>query len=964
MLKKATCLLVVFMMILSIGIPPNAFGSTKDYKGHWAEETIQEWLDKGLIAGYSDGSFKPEGLVTRAEFVKMANNMFGYSDMADISFTDVESDKWYYKEVQKAVKAGYIAGISETQFAPNDNVSREQAAVILSRIMKLKVDSTETQMFSDSGKISNWAKAGVEAAAKSEFIKGYEDNTFRPNNFIKRAEAIVILNRTINETQSSDLTIDEAGTVIENTTVENICITKKVGAGEVTLKNVTVTGELLVEGGGQNSVVVEDSIINNLTINKADGKVRILIIGETAVDVTSIKSGAILEQQDLTGTGFDEVSINEGVNSTQILTVKANLGQLFVHSKIEINVNAGTIKSLIINKIAEGATVNLEKKAIVLQVEVDSKVSFTGIGKIVKAIINADGVTFVQKPSQMDVKPGIKTPTIIVSVKSGSNGTTTTVSAVSLSTTATAIKVGGEFTLVATVLPNNATNTNLIWKSDNESVATVGNTGLVVGVSTGTAIITVTTEDGAKTEKCEVTVALGNDFEIGTSDEFKLGTMNNVIVTESIGDGVLTLKKTDDQYATNGEYISQIIDVPAFEYMIASWNSDTPEGTYVEIQAKVLVNHFDENGTPIQTWTDWLSWGQWSPFMERSSADTKEKLAKTSTDELIIRGSDGETACKVRMKAILHTDDSSVTPALRYLHGTLKNTINSESILKVFKEEIDITNLDKLITTPAYSQSIRCPRIAGSICSPTTITMMLNRFGETLLPEEVAQNTYDFVYEGFGNWAFAMASTASYGYKSYVDYTTIEGLKREIAQGYPVGVSVKYSNIPNSKYPYVEGTTGSTGGHLILVTGFTTIDGVEYVYVNDPYAKDNETVKRKYKLEQFQNAWSNEVAYIVHDKEINAGYAHTMRIDADLKETEVPNEYKVFVNNVNIDVQNFGGTIAYTLDNDLTYKYFAKITDKNALTFTNDEISNSNLKVYVITDTGKVYVSKIVTSGK
>ena len=64
-----------------------------------AEDTIQLWLDRGYIAGSPDGSFKPERSVTRAEFVKMVNSMFNYTEIADISFIDVKSDEWYYQEV-------------------------------------------------------------------------------------------------------------------------------------------------------------------------------------------------------------------------------------------------------------------------------------------------------------------------------------------------------------------------------------------------------------------------------------------------------------------------------------------------------------------------------------------------------------------------------------------------------------------------------------------------------------------------------------------------------------------------------------------------------------------------------------------------------------------------------------------------------------------------------------------------
>ena len=455
----------------------------------------------------------------------------------------------------------------------------------------------------------------------------------------------------------------------------------------------------------------------------------------------------------------------------------------------------------------------------------------------------------------------------------------------------------------------------------------------------------------------------GNEFEIGTFDEFMSGVeFNKTEASNSVGDGAIVLEKVKGKYPADGYYISQEIDVPAFEYMVASWNSDTPPGTFVEIEARVLVNHFNSNNEPIQTWSEWLSWGKWSPFMERESANTSSVLAKISTDELVIRGSKGETASKVQLKVNLHTDDPTTTPVVRYLHGTLKNTLKGQEISKVFKNEINIESLNKNIDVPKFSQMIRDPRTANSICSPTTITMMMNWMGEKLLPEEVAQNTYDFNY-GFGNWAFAAASLGSYGYKAYVDYTNVEGLKQEIAKSYPVGVSVKYSNKPNGKYPYIEGAPGNTPGHLIVVTGFETIDGVEYVLVNDSYAPENETVARKYRLDQFEKAWSSRVAYIIREKEANAGKEHTDRIKATLVKTDIPGEYQVYVGDENINVKNFGGSIAYTIDGNnmefdqVSYKYFPKITDKNSLTFTEEELKSPHFKLYIITDTGYVYIA-------
>jgi len=171
--------------------------AARDYVGHWAEAVIQKWLDMEYITGYPDGTFRPEEFITRAEFVKIVNNAFGFKETAEITFTDVKEEKWYYEEIQKAYKEGDIVGVSETEFAPENYITREQAAIIMTRLLELEGNEKGAVVFSDSSKVSSWAKEYVGAAAEHNLIKGYEDNTFRPQNNIKRAEALVLLDRIL-----------------------------------------------------------------------------------------------------------------------------------------------------------------------------------------------------------------------------------------------------------------------------------------------------------------------------------------------------------------------------------------------------------------------------------------------------------------------------------------------------------------------------------------------------------------------------------------------------------------------------------------------------------------------------------------------------------------------------------------------------------------------------------------------
>ncbi len=193
MIKKKVSLVLVLTMLMTLLIPTVAFGA--DYSGHWAEKTIQEWLDNGKLKGYEDGSFKPDAQITRAEFMTMVNSAFGYTEITDINFSDVDADDWYYQEVQKAVKAGYLLGYEDSTARPDNKISRQEAALIIARIKGLSDNEAGVSSFTDANEVASWAKGGVGAASSEKLIIGYEDGTFRPLREISRAEALTIIDR-------------------------------------------------------------------------------------------------------------------------------------------------------------------------------------------------------------------------------------------------------------------------------------------------------------------------------------------------------------------------------------------------------------------------------------------------------------------------------------------------------------------------------------------------------------------------------------------------------------------------------------------------------------------------------------------------------------------------------------------------------------------------------------------------
>jgi len=169
----------------------------KDLQDHWAEKQISYWLEKGVIKGYPDGSFAPDNYITRAEFITMTNSIFGFQAQKDVSFSDVSASDWFYREIAKATAAGYLKGYKDNTVRPEQQITREEVAVLLCRLASLNTadSNAPAPSFSDAAAISSWAKPSIATAVKHRLMKGYPDGTFRPKGFATRAEALVALDK-------------------------------------------------------------------------------------------------------------------------------------------------------------------------------------------------------------------------------------------------------------------------------------------------------------------------------------------------------------------------------------------------------------------------------------------------------------------------------------------------------------------------------------------------------------------------------------------------------------------------------------------------------------------------------------------------------------------------------------------------------------------------------------------------
>lgn len=169
----------------------------------WAGRQIQVVAAKGAIEGIGSGKFAPKSNVTRAEFAKMLIRALNLENStATESFSDVASTAWYAPYVAVAAEKGIITGRNASTFDPNATITRAEMATMISRAVKslnpaAATDASALSKFSDAAKISASLKDGVAFAASNNLVIG-NAGKFNPNNTATRAEAAVIIYRTIN----------------------------------------------------------------------------------------------------------------------------------------------------------------------------------------------------------------------------------------------------------------------------------------------------------------------------------------------------------------------------------------------------------------------------------------------------------------------------------------------------------------------------------------------------------------------------------------------------------------------------------------------------------------------------------------------------------------------------------------------------------------------------------------------
>ena len=196
---------VVMLLVMILGFTIPGFGamfSDVDVN-HWAEKSITTLVAEGVVKGMGNGKYEPESFITREQFLKMlliissetAGDRTYFEALSplpyevEIPFTDVDKDRWSARHIASAVEKGIIlAEEYGEKFVPITNITREEAAVWIARALKLEAGNAD---FTDNQLIGKPALVG--AVYEKGIIKGFTDGTFRPGEYLTRAQAAVML---------------------------------------------------------------------------------------------------------------------------------------------------------------------------------------------------------------------------------------------------------------------------------------------------------------------------------------------------------------------------------------------------------------------------------------------------------------------------------------------------------------------------------------------------------------------------------------------------------------------------------------------------------------------------------------------------------------------------------------------------------------------------------------------------
>lgn len=365
--KRILALVLAVAACFSLAVTASAAdvkaSSFRDFdRSAWYAEAVSAAVENGLLYGKSSTIIDPNGNLTRAEMAAIINRAFGCYKTADISqYKDVAKNAWYYKDVALAVQMGTYNGRSNASMAPDAPITRQEAMTVVARALQLDLErysKADLSKFSDRGQISNWALPYVRSMVGAGYIHG-RTHGLAPQDTITRAEFAQIFHNiiktyvTVPDTYEKDhegnLLIRCADVTLKDLTIDgDLILGNGVADGKITLDHVTVTGRLIVWGGGTKTVYCNNGTnMPEIVVCRVDDAVKVYydrestlaVIDDIKVEITD-RAKAFKETEvifyDVSGLREAQKQLNAIVDDNQIaFTAPAHLYALVGETSVK-----------------------------------------------------------------------------------------------------------------------------------------------------------------------------------------------------------------------------------------------------------------------------------------------------------------------------------------------------------------------------------------------------------------------------------------------------------------------------------------------------------------------------------------------------------------------------------------------------------------------------------------------------
>lgn len=346
---------VAAALVASMATVPALAANFKDTDNHWAKDAINRWSDYGVVKG-SNGEFRPDSAMTRAEFAQVIANLLHLPDASSsVSFDDVADTDWFASAIKSCAAAGILKG-DGTNANPTAAITREEAMVMLGRALGV-AEKTGSLDYSDGNQVASWAEGFVKAMTDKGYVHGVGANTLAPKNNINRASLMTIVDNAIKAyankanssvTAASDgiTLVVEPGVTVNGTANDLVVAGGAKGGTTAVTDGSKVTDTLTVTTQNATVVLKSKSSAENavLTANATNSKIVVengSTIGTVAVNANGAKlegAGKVTNATvnannvtfDIAGTNL---SVGSGANGTTSFNTKWTAGQKGITKK-------------------------------------------------------------------------------------------------------------------------------------------------------------------------------------------------------------------------------------------------------------------------------------------------------------------------------------------------------------------------------------------------------------------------------------------------------------------------------------------------------------------------------------------------------------------------------------------------------------------------------------------------------